>query len=824
MTKDERLSSVILCMQMFDSIPRRLSKENKILAAFIVLGAFLRFYRINEVPPGLRFDEAFNLMDILALLQGQFAIFFPANNGREPLFNYLATVATAFFGAQPIALRVTAAIIGVVTIPLVYGFTRALFTSPFSKEGSKRVGLLAAFFLSISVWHIYYSRYGLRVILALPLTILALWWFWRGITLPCKTGEGRVGVATRDFVFAGVCAALTAYTYLSGRLLPLVLIALTIAASVLDRKNARMYIQGLVITGVVAFVLFIPLGAYFVAHPDDFLAHGTSLSILDARVNHGDVVGTLWSNIGKIAGMFFVRGDFEDFRNVPNRPVFDPFVGALFVVGLVLLLRDLVAPKSGKTERLRAILIGVALLTFLASSALSDDPPNFTRTLPTLSVLMILPAWGAAALWERARATSARQIAAVVFGFVALASTALSFNDYFIHFANLSSLYYAFDVRMYDVGNWINQNARTNQIYLAPLWYQQGTVMLVTRNAPLKSFESRDTIVLPSRAQGKDALYAFPLEQAAKAAKLSERLGALATRETVFGSTGEQLLIVYRVRVDDLPDLQTPLDALARGSDFAKPQNTSRVMWGDAFELVGFTIDAVDAAKRNLEVTLFFHALKAIDADYTFSVKVRDAKDRVWGQEDKWAGDNSYETTRWSAGDVIVEKFYPGLNACAPAGEYRVSVEAYNPKTMQVLAMTGTQGNSVELGGTRAEASSGNLYEHLDPEQALDAEVAPQARLLGYTLTPSEARAGDPFSFSLFWRGVGDGTQTRRAVIRLRDATQRDFVLSDKSVTLPIDGRGLCAFFDFQVPSDVASGVGVLFVNDTQITTMKVIK
>ena len=49
---------------------QRISEENKILGAIVALGAFLRFYRINEVPPGLRFDEAFNLMDIVALLQG----------------------------------------------------------------------------------------------------------------------------------------------------------------------------------------------------------------------------------------------------------------------------------------------------------------------------------------------------------------------------------------------------------------------------------------------------------------------------------------------------------------------------------------------------------------------------------------------------------------------------------------------------------------------------------------------------------------------------------------------------------------------------------
>jgi hypothetical protein len=793
----------------------RISKPTGILIALCALGAFLRFYRLDQVPPGLRFDEAFNLLDILALLQGHFTIFFPANNGREPLFNYLATVATALVGAQPIALRITAAIIGTATILLVYGFTRALSPPSAAKQASAgaQVGLLAAFLIATSVWHIYYSRYGLRVILALPLTILTLWWFWNGLqrTRP------------REFVWAGVCAALTAYTYLSGRLLPLVLIALTLAAVLFDRQNARAYIRGLVITGLVAFVLFIPLGAYFVMHPDDFLAHGTSLSIFDARVHHGDFVGTLGSNLAKVAGMFFIRGDFEDFRNVPNRPVFDPFIGALFIVGLVLLLRDLFVPKSSKITRLRAILIAVALLTFLASSALSDDPPNFTRTLPTLSVLLVLPAWGAAAIWERVRATSARQVAAAAFGFIALASAGLSFNDYFIAFANLSSLYYAFDVRMYDVGNWINQNARTNQIYLAPLWYQQGTVMLVTRSAPLKSFESRDTIVLPSRAQGKDALYAFPMEQAAKAAKLGERLGTLATRENVFGSTGEQLLIVYRVRASDLPDAQSPLSALSRSGGFLQPQNTTRAVWGDLFELLGYSIEAADAAKRNLEVTLFIRALAPMSQDYTFSIKARDEQGRVWGQEDKWAGNNSYATTRWSVGDLIVEKFYPGLNACAPADKYRVTVEAYDPKTMQVLKLETTPENPAELARVHAEASSGNLYEHLEPEQKLDTASSPQTRLIGYTLTPNETRAGDPFSLSLFWRGIGDGKQAHRANIHLRDESQRDFLLSESNILLPIDGRGLCTWFDFQMPTNAATGAATIWVNETQIGPIQVI-
>ncbi len=787
------------------SLVSGMPKENRMLAAIIALGAFLRLYQINVVPPGLRFDESFNLLDILALMQGQFAIFFPANNGREPLFNYLCIVLTALLGAQPLALRLTAAIVGIATILLTYGFVGALFRS-------KQVGLFAAFFLSISVWHIYYSRYGLRTVLELPLTILTLWWFWNAL-------QRR---RTRDFVLAGVCLAFAVYTYLTGRLLPFVLIVSSLAASMLDRQNARVYIQGLVLTGLVAFVLFLPLGAYFAMHPDHFGLYSAALSIFDARVNRGDVPGTLWNNLGKIAGMFLVRGDVEEFRNVPYRPVFDPFVGALFIVGLALLLRDLCVPKIGRVARLRAIFISVTLLMLLSASALSDAPPNFTRTLPVLSVLVALPAWGVTAVWDYVRVTSARQIVATMFCLGAFASTALSFHDYFIHFANLSSLYYAFDVHMYDTSQWLKQNAPTNQIYLAPLWSQQGTLMLLTRYAPVKSFDSRDTMVLPARAEGKDALYVFPAEQEKRAQTMLARLGALGAREQLIGSNGAPLGWVVRVPAQNLPTLESPISTLSRGGDFLQPQRTTRAVWGDALELLGYSVEASDAAKRNLEVTLFLRAAASMKEDYTFSVKVRDEKGRVWGQEDKWAGTNSYATRQWSVGDVVIERFYSGLSACASAGEYRLTVEAYEPRTMRVLGLTDREGAEVELGVWRAEASPGNLYEHLEPEQKLDVVVAPQVRLLGYSLDVREASAGAEFSLALFWRGWGDGQQRRHITIRLRDASARDFVLQENDVTLPPQGRGGCLFFDVRLPRDAAIGTGTLWVNDVQIATMKV--
>jgi hypothetical protein len=398
-----------------------------------------------------------------------------------------------------------------------------------------------------------------------------------------------------------------------------------------------------------------------------------------------------------------------------------------------------------------------------------------------------------------------------------LVSSVAAFRDYF-DFGQSGSAYLAFDANVADAAAWVNRNASSAQVYMAPLWAVQGTMRVIGRNVPMKSFESRDTVVLPSNASGKDAFFVFPWEQEKKAQTLASRLGALGAREDLIGSAGFPVALAVRVPSQNLPDAQNPLAALAGGSDFIRPQQTAHAMWADSFELIGYSVQAADS-----EVTVLFHALRPVTQDYTFSLKARDAKGRVWGQEDKWMGDNSYATTQWSPGDLIIERFYPGLNACAPGGDYTVSIEAYDPRTMQGLALSDANGTTASLGTTHAEASPSNRLEDLEIEQPVQLQVAPQATLLGYTLDP-QVRAGGSFSLALFWQGVGDGTQSRRFALRLVDAAKRNFALAEESVLLPPAGRGLCLFKDLTAPGDAADGPASILVNDVKIGAISIAK
>ena len=83
----------------FDSARQKITRTWVIVLAILLIAAFFRFYRLNEIPPGFNNDEAFNTLDVLNLLKGRFSIFFPANTGREPLWFYLNVASVALFGA-----------------------------------------------------------------------------------------------------------------------------------------------------------------------------------------------------------------------------------------------------------------------------------------------------------------------------------------------------------------------------------------------------------------------------------------------------------------------------------------------------------------------------------------------------------------------------------------------------------------------------------------------------------------------------------------------------------------------------------------------------
>ena len=120
--------------------PHRVAWQRSLLLVTVLVAAFLRLYQLDLLPPGLFYDEAYNGLDVRGILTGaQFPLYFPGNNGREPIFLYLQSLFVAGLGYTPYALRVTAAFTGILTVAVVYWLFHTLARG--EGRGARRPGV-----------------------------------------------------------------------------------------------------------------------------------------------------------------------------------------------------------------------------------------------------------------------------------------------------------------------------------------------------------------------------------------------------------------------------------------------------------------------------------------------------------------------------------------------------------------------------------------------------------------------------------------------------------------------------------------------------------
>ena len=184
-------------------------------------------------------------------------------------------------------------------------------------------------------------------------------------------------------------------------------------------------------------------------------------------------------------------------------------------------------------------------------------------------------------------------------------------------------------------------------------------------------------------------------------------------------------------------------------------------------------------------------------------------------------GTTATRQSLWDVGDVIAENFYPGLDACAPAGEFSLTVEAYDPKTGLVLPLAGSGETVAKLGMQQAGPSEGNRLQDLQPDKAQEVQVAAGMKLLGWSITPTQVPTGGDLGLALFWQGAGDKGVVRPVSIQLRDAAGDKSELAAGSTPIPTVGRGICAWYDLKVPQQAAAGTAHIAVNGVEIDSVE---
>jgi 4-amino-4-deoxy-L-arabinose transferase-like glycosyltransferase len=425
-----------------------------LLAAILLIAALLRLWQLNTQPRGLYRDEAMNGNNALQVLEtGRFQVFYPENNGREGLFINACVPFVYLLGNTALAIRLPAAIFGILTVWGVYCLAAEFFPVP--------VGLVAAFFVATSYWHLTFSRMALRANAAgfflawgLFLLVAAV----RRLRPHSLAPDPRpLAPGIRLMALAGAVYGLGFHTYIAYRATPLLVAIMLIYYLRQARKEGwtGAFWKGSMAFIAAAFVVVLPLLVYFAQNPGTFFGRTAQVSV----TNNPNPALTVAGNIWKTALMFFVSGDTNWRHNYDGRPELYWPVAILFAVGIV----------SAFGEARRGSFAHGTMLGWLAITAapvvLSNDAiPHALRSVLMIPPVFVLAAVGA----HRAYAYVAPRLSpkippkippGVQLGLGALLALALCWQPYHTYFdlwlpnAKVAS---AFDAGLVDIAEQIN--------------------------------------------------------------------------------------------------------------------------------------------------------------------------------------------------------------------------------------------------------------------------------------------------------------------------------------------------------------------------------
>ena len=167
--------------------------QKTILIIILLLASFLRFYRLDQVPPSLFSDEVdlgYQGYSILKTGRDYSGNPFPTNfqsfaDFRAPLYIYASIPTLAIFGLNEWGVRLPAAFFGMVSLVGMFLLVRKLTVNTW-------IALCSAFLLAISPWHLQYSRAGFEVTLMMSLLVWGTLLFLVGFKNKFYLGAGII--------------------------------------------------------------------------------------------------------------------------------------------------------------------------------------------------------------------------------------------------------------------------------------------------------------------------------------------------------------------------------------------------------------------------------------------------------------------------------------------------------------------------------------------------------------------------------------------------------------------------------------------------------
>ena len=294
------------------------------VAMLTVLAAFVRLYRLAEVPEGLHGDEAWTGLDAMRILQdGWIGPWSGSALGQPSGASYFASLVFGLSDPTLFTLRLSMALLGVATIPISYVLFRVGF--------GRWVALFAAIALTFSFWHVFYSRVALPV-----------------ITMPLATAVASAAIlaalrsSTRwPWLLAGALLGLGVYTYTGYVVFPVTIALFVALVLILGRDKLRYYAGRAALLAMACFIVALPMITVAYSNPGFLFQRFRTLtaatqSEYQASGSLGTSLHHLASRAWDTATLLVRHSQVDGSDGMGGRGVLDPILAMFAYAGLAV--------------------------------------------------------------------------------------------------------------------------------------------------------------------------------------------------------------------------------------------------------------------------------------------------------------------------------------------------------------------------------------------------------------------------------------------------------------------------------------------------------
>ena len=670
-------------------------------------------------------------MDALRVLQGEHAVFFSENNGREGLIVYAIALATSLFGRTALAVRLPTALASAGTVFVLFWLGYLLFGR--DEESGRAtpwrgllVGGVGAGLLAVSIGQTVLGRTAFRanfLPLLLSLCLALLWWGWEQ--------RFRRGSWWR-VALAGACAGLLPYTYTPAHFTPLLFLLFGLSFALpfgrgedggennkkdshsplfslrISRIQARRLKRNLLWVGVfvgVAGLVAAPILIFFALHPDHLFSRGSQLSVFQPGRSLADSLATFLDNVKGHLLAFGFTGDPIWRHNFAGQPMLNIYEAFFFWLGAGMAVWRWQRPAY----RLLLLWLGVMLLPATLARDIVPHTLRMIGAAPAVYLLAAVGIWEAFRfLWARRRAlpwrasrifqensTRAAIAVGVVVGGSVLGQGALTYHTYFQKWANTPDIRWAYGTEWTNLAQTLNaQPSNADSIYLIPSdYWHYSFEYLYQGAAPAYLID----VSMPNLAR-KIKTMLMAMENVSTVKVVDWHTGFPADDETerfavLLGKFGN-----YR-NSDEYADFQIhtytdiALDRLwtFHFYDHLEPPT---VHYSGGIDLQGIALGQGEEQlssrhlildqDRSLWVALHWQTAPGLDIDYAISLRLYNAQgERVYQDDAALWNPNRTSADRVDPPELLDTLFHLDFPADLLPGSYELRLVVYNFETLE---------------------------------------------------------------------------------------------------------------------------------------------